>query len=83
MNTMELNLSSAQLQRLLGAANPDAALLYLYLQAGNERQNAPADLQMCDSRVSGAAAMLRQLGLLQDKKVAAVMGERPITARRM
>ncbi len=77
MNTMELNLSSAQLQRLLGAANPDAALLYLYLQAGNDRQNAPADLQMCDSRVSGAAAMLRQLGLLQDKKVAAVMGERP------
>ena len=77
MNDTDLKLESDQLRRLLGAANPDAALLWLYLRSGNDAKNAVQELNMCQSRVTAAMAMLRQLGLWQEDKPMFVPGQRP------
>ena len=77
MNHTELKLNSDELRRLLGAANGDAALLLLYVRSGNDPQNAAAELHMCQSRVTAAMAMLRQLGLWQEEKRGFVPGQRP------
>ena len=75
MNVTDLNLGSGELRRLLGAANGDAALLYLYLQAGNDWRNAQAQLKLSESRVNGAMAMLRQLDLWPQRKPVLLVGE--------
>lgn len=72
-----LELNSDELGRLLGAANPDAALLYLYLRCHNDPINAARELHMCQSRVDAALALLRQLGLRQEEKVPFVPTQRP------
>ena len=78
MLTENLKISSSDLRRLLSAASPDAALLYLYIQAGNNPENAELDLQMNPSRLSCAGATLRQLGLIQEERGAPILpGERP------
>ena len=78
MLTENLKISSSDLRRLLSAASPDAALLYLYIQAGNNPENAELDLQMTPSRLSCAGATLRQLGLIQEERGAPILpGERP------
>ena len=83
MNARPIQVEEAAVRKLLGAANPDAALLYLYLQGENELNNAPSDLQMSESRVSFAAATLRQLGLWTEKKHNFVLsGERPSYSER-
>ena len=40
MNLVELNIEKADMQKLLGAASGDAALLYLYVHCGNDPQQA-------------------------------------------
>ena len=83
MNARPIRVEEAAVRKLLGAANPDAALLYLYLQGENELNNAHQDLQMSDSRVSLAAATLRQLGLWTEKKSTVLLsGERPSYSER-
>lgn len=78
MLTENLKISSSDLRRLLGAASPDAALLYLYIHAGNSLENAELDLQMTPSRLSCAGATLRQLGLIQEERSTPILpGERP------
>ena len=78
MNTENLHIQEADLRKLLGAANPDAALLYLYIRCGNDPDSAERELQMSATRLSCAAATLRQLGLVEDRKSPAVIpGERP------
>ena len=78
-----LSVSAGDVRRLLSAANPDAALLYIYLKSENACQNAPGDLNLSESRVSCAAAMLRQLGLWTDEKQPKVLaGERPAYSER-
>lgn len=78
MNIQPISISETDLRRLLGAASPDASLLYLYLRAGNPLDAAPAALQLSQSRVSCAAATLRQLGLWQEEKTPTILpGERP------
>ena len=73
-----LSVSAGDVRRLLSAANPDAALLYIYLKSENAYQNAAGDLNLSESRVSCAAAVLRQLGLWNDEKQPKVLaGERP------
>ena len=73
-----LSLSRSDVQRLLGAANADAALLYIYLKSENSLSAAGNDLNMSQSRISCAAAMLRQLGLWTDEKSSRILtGERP------
>lgn len=63
-----LTIPADHLQKLLLAANPDAALLYLYLAAGNDMALADRQLHLTGSRLSCAAAALRQLGLWQDDR---------------
>lgn len=74
----ELHIPVAHVHKLLCAKNPDCALLYLYLTAGNSAETAEQALQMTQTRVSSALAMLRQLGLWEEKKNTPVFsGERP------
>ena len=73
-----LTIPADHLQKLLLAANPDAALLYLYLAAGNDMALADRQLRLTGSRLSCAAAALRQLGLWQDdKRQPLPLGEAP------
>ncbi len=74
----ELHIPKAHVQKLLWAKNPDIALLYLYITAGNDYAQAQQDLQLSQSRVTCAAATLRQLGLWpEEKKTVVLSGERP------
>ena len=77
MTGAELNITKLQADKLLAAASPDAALLYIYLSCGNDIAAAETDLNMSAARVKCAVATLRQLGLYQEKKVIAMVGERP------
>ena len=62
-----LNLEQQDVRKLLGAANADAALLYLYLRAGQPMEQAGQQLRMSEQRLACAAATLRQLGLMPDE----------------
>lgn len=78
MNIQSFQIDSPDLRKLLGAANGDAALLYLYIHSGNDPQTACAQLNLTASRLSCAAATLRQLGLWQEEKQSIIVpGERP------
>jgi len=78
-----IQISRTDARKLLSMANPDAALLYIYLTAGNRQENAEAELHMNASRVSCAAAALRQLGLISDQRPTAIApGERPSYSER-
>ena len=78
MLTEELKIENHDVKKLLTAANPDAALLYIYLQCGNKLEQAEKDLHLNNSRLSCAAAMLRQLGLYADDRPSRIApGERP------
>ena len=67
MHDAGITISNSDLKRLLACANADAALLYLYLAAGNDPAQAQTALRMSQSRVDLAAASLRQRGLTQDE----------------
>ena len=77
MTGAELNITKMQADKLLAAASADAALLYIYLKSGNDIAAAETDLNLNAGRVKCAAATLRQLGLYEEKKVIAMVGERP------
>lgn len=78
MLTENIKIDHVDVKKLLSAASGDGALLYLYLQCGNRLENAQKDLQMNPSRLSCAAAMLRQLGLYADDRASRIApGERP------
>ena len=77
MNFTDLNIQKADLQKLLGTASGDAALLYLYIYAGNSPEGAAAALQLPYTRYDCAVATLRQLGLWPEGQKRLVMGERP------
>ena len=78
MIAQDFMVPEADLRKLLGAASPDAALLYLFLRGGNSSENAEAVLHFGASRLSCASATLRQLGLWQEeKRVRIAPGERP------
>ena len=78
MMTERLTIDQTDVRKLLSAASPDGALLYIYLQSGNRLETAGKDLNMNDSRLNCAAAMLRQLGMLPQERAAVIApGERP------
>ncbi len=78
MNTEPINFAGSDVHKLLSAANADAALLYIYLKAGNPMSGAENALRMNGSRVGCAAAMLRQMGLWEEEKPVPILaGERP------
>ena len=77
MNTQDIMIEQMDMRKLLGAANGDAALLYLYLRSGNDLGGAAEALKLSQTRISCAEALLRQLGLWQESKKPVVLGERP------
>ena len=78
MMNESITVSQRDMRRLLSAASPDGALLYLYLKSGNRLETAEADLHLNSSRLNCAAATLRQLGLLEDEHPSRIApGERP------
>ena len=82
MNGVEIKIASADARKLLGAASGDAALLYIYLQSGNDPQQAGKQLNMNESRIACAMATLRQLGLWQQERRTVLPGERPTYSER-
>ena len=83
MNIDAVMMESGDVRKLLSAASPDACLLYIYLKAGNDPAGAEEQLNMTPSRLTCAAATLRQLGLWMGDKVGLVMaGERPSYSER-
>lgn len=66
MNIDALQIPREDVQKLLGAASGDAALLYIYAKSGNDLTDAAAALRLNEARLSCAAATLRQLGLWQE-----------------
>ena len=78
MNTEAVMIETGDVRRLLGAASADACLLYIFLKAGNDYGLAEEALGVSASRLSCAAATLRQLGLWTGEKSVPIMaGERP------
>lgn len=77
MNAQELLISQEDIRKLLGAANGDAAILYIYLRSGNDPLQAAQTLHMVQMRVDCAIATLRQLGLWQQERKTLIQGEAP------
>lgn len=78
MNIETVTMEKETVRKLLGAASPDAALLYLYLQSGNVAESAAQQLHLSETRLSCAMATLRQLDLWQaEPRQNFVAGERP------
>lgn len=78
MITESVKIPKGDMQRLLSAASPDAALLYLYINGGNRPEGAEADLNLSPARCQCAAATLRQLGLWPEERPCHIApGERP------
>ena len=78
MRNESIHIRESDVRKLLSAASPDAALLYIYLSSGNAMANANRELSLSESRISCAGATLRQLGLWEEEKVSRVApGERP------
>ncbi len=73
----QLHMNKTDVNKLLCAQNPDAALLYLYLLDGGDLAQGEKRLNFTPTRYSCAAATLHQLGLWQEEKKPAVSGERP------
>lgn len=78
MNSAECTVDRSSVQKLLSAASGDAALLYLYIQSGNDPAEAEGALRLTTGRYQCAAATLRQLGLWPEEKTRFIpSGERP------
>lgn len=78
MITEAVKLDQSDVRKLLAAASPDAALLYIYVTAGNDPAAAEQDLNLTAARLSCAGATLRQLGLWpEDRPSRIAPGERP------
>ena len=78
MITEPITISRGDARKLLSASSPDAALLYLYLAAGNRPEQAAEELNISDSRLQCAGAILRQLGLWPEQRPSHIApGERP------
>lgn len=77
METGQFQITQTDMRKLLSAADADAALMYLYLLSGGSPEQAAAALNISQSRVAPAIAVLRQLGLWQQDRKQFVPGQRP------
>lgn len=78
MIAAEFLVDKQSVQKLLSAASGDAALLYLYIQSGNDPAQAEEILRLTSGRYQCAAATLRQMGLWPEEQKHYIMsGERP------
>ena len=67
MEARAVTLDAQTVRRLVGAACPEAALLYVYLQGGGAPDTAGSVLGYSAEQLDYAAATLRQLGLLPER----------------
>ena len=63
MDIHDLYIPEQDWRKLLAAASGDASLLYLYIRAGGQTDQAESALRMSKPRLDCAAACLKQLGL--------------------
>ena len=78
MNIESLMIDMTDVRKLLSTNSGDAALLYLYMHSGGTAQAAANALRFSESRMTCAAATLRQLGLWpEERKNPIAPGERP------
>ena len=78
MTAEAVKIDEPSVRKLLGAASPDAALLYIFISSGNAPEGAEQALHLSPSRLSVATATLRQLGLWpEERKSILPQGERP------
>lgn len=78
MTAEAVKIDEASVRKLLGAASPDAALLYIFISSGNAPEEAEQALHLSPSRLTVATATLRQLGLWPEKRRSVIRpGERP------
>ena len=78
MITEAVAIPQSDVRKLLSAASPDAALLYIFLNSGNRPEEAEKNLNMSQARISCAGATLRQLGLWPEQRPTHIApGERP------
>ncbi len=78
MTVTDLNITREDARKILATASGDAAILYLYIQCGNDPAEAESALGMTQARFSCASATLRQMGLWPtEKKMVIHPGERP------
>ena len=83
MNIEAICLDRPDVQKLLLAASPDAALVYIYLKSGNPMDRAEEALHLSAERIRCAGATLRQLGLYQEERHVHILpGERPSYSER-
>ena len=76
METITIDAEDAR--KLLGASSGDAALLYIFIRGGGVPAEAEQALGISSSRLSCAAATLRQLGLWpEERKTPVLTGQRP------
>ena len=68
MNLNDCHIDRQTVQKLLSAGNGDVALLYLYIDSGNDPDAGQVQLRMTPARYQCAAATLRQLGLWPEEK---------------
>ncbi len=73
----DISLSQSELSRLLGAADGDAALVFLYLRSGGDAAGAAQALRLPAHRFDRAMASLRQLGLVDDAQPRILKADTP------
>ena len=78
MDTTLLSLPKQDIRKLLTAKSGDAALLYLYLQAGMDPDRAMESMNMDADRYNRTMAFLRQLGLVNEKPHFLAPGDHPV-----
>ncbi len=78
MNVTDVHISRGDARKLLSSLSGDVALLYLYIQCGNDPETAAQAIRLTDVRFNCAAATLRQLGLWPEPQQLQVLpGQRP------
>ena len=78
MTAEAVKIDESSVRKLLGAASPDAALLYIFISSGNQPETAEEALRLSPSRLAVATATLRQLGLWPEERKSIIpLGERP------
>lgn len=83
MTAEAIKMEESTVRKLLGAGSPDAALLYIFVFSGNAPETAEEQLHLSASRVTCAAAVLRQLGLWPEERRSSIApGERPAYSER-
>lgn len=78
MELHDLYIPEQDWRKLLAAASGDGALLYLYIRAGGQPEQAESALRMSPARAECAAAGLRQLGLWPEAPKAIRPAEPPV-----